>query len=75
MPGMMTYMRVPEKDGRLTIYHDDDIGSKQRKPQKDQVLPGLEPGFWEDGIRIPSDNRYTTGPLVPPYSYASTNRQ
>ena len=34
----------------------------QRENKKGEVLPGLEPGFWEDNIRIPSDNRYTTGP-------------
>ena len=28
-----------------------------------QALPGLEPGFWEYDIRIPSDNHYTIAPL------------
>ena len=30
----------------------------------DKALPGLEPGFWEFGIRIPSDNHYTIAPCV-----------
>jgi hypothetical protein len=28
-----------------------------------KALPGLEPGFWEFVIRIPSDNHYTIAPL------------
>ena len=29
---------------------------------KTQVLPGFEPGFWEDYFKIPSDNHYTIAP-------------
>ena len=29
-----------------------------------KALPGLEPGFWEFDIRIPSDNHYTIAPLA-----------
>ena len=29
-----------------------------------KALPGLEPGFWEFSIRIPSDNHYTIAPLL-----------
>ena len=36
----------------------------ESETKKDEVLPGLEPGSWEDVIRIPSDNRYTTGPYA-----------
>ena len=30
--------------------------------ENEQAVPGIEPGFWEHVIRIPSDNRYTTRP-------------
>ena len=38
----------------MLVLHDLDKNEK--------AVPGIEPGFWEHVIRIPSDNRYTTRP-------------
>ena len=45
----------------------EGVSSRRSRPKNgwmvlSQALPGLEPGFWEFRIRIPSDNHYTIAP-------------